>query len=139
MEIAYSAPLLPARTSWAYQLIPLRAIESLVITAGAIVVSLGLFGLFVAISGYDAVAMYSNIWAGSFGKWFNVQSSLTRAAPLLLTGLCAALPLRLGLVIIGGEGALVLGAVAAAVVGHAMAGSPALASLLSMTVAAGLA
>ncbi len=44
-----------------------------------------------------------------------MQTSLsTRAAPLLLTALCVAVPARLGLVVIGGEGALVLGGVAAA-------------------------
>ena len=32
-----------------------------------------------------------------------------RAAPLILTALCVAIPARLGLVMIGGEGALVLG------------------------------
>ncbi len=37
-----------------------------------------------------------------------------RAAPLILTALCVAVPARLGMVIIGGEGALVLGGFAAA-------------------------
>ena len=36
--------------------------------------------------------------------------------PLLLAALCVALPARLGLVVIGGEGAIVLGGVAAAAV-----------------------
>jgi simple sugar transport system permease protein len=45
-----------------------------------------------------------------------------RAAPLILTALCTALPARLGLVIIGNEGALVLGGVAAAAVGMTMGG-----------------
>ena len=49
---------------------------------------------------------------GAFGSWFSWQNTLARAAPLMLTALCIALPARLGLVIIGGEGALVLGGLA---------------------------
>ena len=49
------------------------------------------------------------MYQGAFGTWFSWQNTLTRAAPLILTALCTALPAQLGLVIIGGEGALVLG------------------------------
>jgi simple sugar transport system permease protein len=56
------------------------------------------------------------MYTGGFGSWFSIQNSLSRAAPLLLTALCVALPARLGLVVIGGEGAVVLGGVAAAAI-----------------------
>ena len=49
------------------------------------------------------------MYRGAFGTWFSLQNTLQRAAPLILTALCTALPAQLGLVIIGGEGALVLG------------------------------
>jgi simple sugar transport system permease protein len=42
-----------------------------------------------------------------------------------LTALCTALPAKIGLIMIGGEGALVLGGVASAVVGVALNGNPA--------------
>jgi hypothetical protein len=48
-----------------------------------------------------------------FGTAFSWQNTLSRTAPLLLAALCVALPARLGLVVIGGEGAIVLGGVAA--------------------------
>ena len=41
-------------------------------------------------------------------------SLLQRAAPLMLTALCVAIPARAGLVVIGAEGALVLGGLACA-------------------------
>ena len=44
-----------------------------------------------------------------------MQNTLQRAAPLLLTALCVAMPGQLGLVIIGGEAAVVLGGLAATV------------------------
>src|SRR5260370_17248515 len=51
---------------------------------------------------------------GSFGTWFSFENALRRAAPLMLTALATALPLRLGLVGLGGEGAMVMGGLAAA-------------------------
>ena len=53
------------------------------------------------------------MYHGAFGTWFSWQNTLTRAAPLMLTALCTALPAQLGLVIIGGEGALLIGALSA--------------------------
>ena len=53
------------------------------------------------------------MYQGAFGTWFSWQNTLTRAAPLILTALCTALPAQLGLVIIGGEGALLIGALSA--------------------------
>ena len=50
------------------------------------------------------------MYQGAFGTWFSWQNTLTRAAPLILTALCTALPAQLGMVIIGGEGALLIGA-----------------------------
>jgi simple sugar transport system permease protein len=63
------------------------------------------------------------MYRGAFGTWFSFQNSLQRAAPLMLTGLCTALPARLGLVVIGGEGALYVGGVAAAAVAGKLTGA----------------
>ncbi len=57
--------------------------------------------------------LYFYMYQGAFGTWFSWQNTLTRAAPLILTALCTALPAQLGMVIIGGEGALLIGALAA--------------------------
>jgi simple sugar transport system permease protein len=122
MRATIEAPMIRPATS-IYQFIPLKSLESLTITAGAVGVSLLIFGLFVLISGYNPLDAYRALWIGSFGSKFSLQNSLSKAAPLMLTGLCVALPLRLGMVIIGGEGALVLGGLAAAYIGHAMDGA----------------
>ena len=84
--------------------------------AGALVVSLLVFGVFVASSGANPFTAYTLMYTGGFGTWFSWQNTLQRAAPLILTALCTALPAHLGLVIIGGEGALVLGGLAAVVI-----------------------
>ena len=45
-----------------------------------------------------------------------MQNTLQRSAPLILTALAVAMPARIGLVMIGGEGALVLGGFASAAI-----------------------
>lgn len=80
---------------------------------GALLAALLLFGGFVWLGGADPVEVWVLLFKGAFGSWFAWQNSLLRAAPLMLTALCVALPARAGLVIIGGEGALVLGALGA--------------------------
>jgi ABC-type uncharacterized transport system permease subunit len=82
--------------------------------AAAIVAALGLFGLFVSFAGANPVEVWLILFKGAFGDWYSWQNTLQRAAPLMLTALCIALPARAGLVVIGGEGALVLGGLAAA-------------------------
>jgi ABC-type uncharacterized transport system permease subunit len=72
------------------------------------------------------------MYRGAFGSWFSFQNTLVRAAPLTLTALCTALPAQLGLVVIGGEGALVLGALAAVVAAHALQGANAWVVLFAM-------
>ena len=88
----------------------------------SILAAMLLFGLFIAVLGKDPVEVYRLIWQGGFASSFSWQNTLSRAAPLTLTALCVALPAQAGLMIIGSEGALVLGGLAAAVVGSLMSG-----------------
>ncbi|MGG6897626.1 ABC transporter permease [Rhizobium sp. BR 315] len=114
-----------------------RRAEPLVITLGAILVGLALFSLFILAVGKSPADLYRFMYAGGFGSWFSIQNSLSRASPLLLTALCVALPARLGLVIIGGEGAVVLGGVAAAAIALPIVGLlPPIIVLALMAVAA---
>jgi len=94
----------------------LRLAEAIAIPAGAIVVSALLFALFLLVIGKDPIQFYSLVWTGGFGSSFSIQNSLQRAAPLILTGLAFAIPARIGLTMIGGEGALVLGGFASAAI-----------------------
>lgn len=97
--------------------------EAAVISAAALLATLILFGAFVALHGLDPLAVYSVLYLGAFGTWFSIQETLTQAAPLMLTALCTAIPARAGLLVIGGEGALVVGGVATVLVGVALAGA----------------
>jgi len=86
----------------------------------AIAAALLLFGVFVWFAGVSPVDVWVILFKGAFGDWFSWQNTLQRAAPLMLTALCVAIPARAGLVIIGGEGALVLGGLAAAALPSAL-------------------
>jgi simple sugar transport system permease protein len=109
--------------------------EYIVIPALALAASLVLFGIFVALFGNDPLDLYFYMYQGAFGTWFSWQNTLTRAAPLILTALCTALPAQLGMVIIGGEGALLIGALAATATALAMPTAPTLAVQIAMAVA----
>jgi simple sugar transport system permease protein len=116
--------------------------EQVLIPVAAVLLSLIPFGLFLAfVAGKNPFTVIKLMYDGSFGSWFAFQNTLTRAAPLMLTGLCTALPMRIGMVIIGGEGALVIGALIAAGAGHLaqLQGAPSAVIVASMLVSAALA
>ena len=110
--------------------------EYVVLPALALAVSLVLFGIFVALFGTNPLDLYFYMYQGAFGTWFSWQNTLTRSAPLILTALCTALPAQLGMVIIGGEGALLVGALAATAAALAMPAAPPLAVQIAMAFAA---
>jgi len=106
--------------------------EYIVIPALALVAALVAFGIFVALFGKNPIDLYFYMYQGAFGTWFSWQNTLSRAAPLILTALCTALPAQLGLVVIGGEGALLMGALAATSTALAMQGAPPIIVQLAM-------
>ena len=99
-------------------------IEALAIPVGALTVSMILFGLFLLSIGQNPFEVYQSIYKGAFGSWFSWQNTLQRASPLMLVALCTALPARLGLIVIGGEGALVIDAVTTVAAAVALGGAP---------------
>lgn len=88
--------------------------DGVVLPMLALAAALLLFGGFVALGGVSPVETWILLFKGAFGDAFSWQNTLQRAAPLMLTALCVAIPQRAGLMVIGGEGALVLGGLACA-------------------------
>lgn len=113
---AETADTLPVQPDTGTRLRLLKLAESIAIPVGALIVSALVFSLFLLAIGQDPVQFFSLIWTGGFGSSFSFQNSLQRAAPLILTGLAFAVPARIGLTMIGGEGALVLGGFTAAAI-----------------------
>lgn len=87
----------------------MKLAEAIVIPVAALIASALLFSFFLILLGKNPLTFFSLIWTGGFGSSFSFQNTLQRAAPLILTGLAFAIPARIGLTMIGGEGALVLG------------------------------
>ena len=97
-----------------------KLLSDIALPAGAMLAALLLFGVLVWFAGVSPLDVWLILFKGAFGDWFSWQNTLQRAAPLMLTALCVAIPARAGLVIIGGEGALVLGGLAGAALPYAM-------------------
>lgn len=110
-------------------------IEYILIPGAALAGALVVFGIFVAMFGKNPLDLYFYMYYGAFGTWFSWQNTLTRAAPLILTALCTALPAQLGMVIIGGEGALLIGALSATSAALALQGMPPLIVQIAMVIA----
>ncbi|MDB5571101.1 MAG: putative sugar transporter, permease protein [Hyphomicrobiales bacterium] len=93
-----------------------RNAEYVVIPLFALVVSACAFSLFLLLVGKSPVMFFELVQRGGFGTAFSIQNTLQRSAPLILTALAVAIPARIGLIMIGGEGALVVGGFASAAV-----------------------
>jgi len=77
---------------------------------GAVLAALLVAGLLIAIAGANPLRAYGLILKGAFGSRLGFSETLTRATPLILTGLAAAVAFRARLWNIGGEGQFYLGA-----------------------------
>ena len=124
-----SAPIV--RSDFAMRL---RAnLEYVAIPALALAIAAALFALFLVAIGKSPADFIAYVWRGGFGTAFSFQNTLQRSAPLILTALAVAIPARIGLIMIGGEGALVLGGFAAAAMAVPLIGAaPPLLTLILM-------
>ena len=115
-----------------------QRLETAVITTAALFLAALAFGVFVALNGLNPLEVYAVLYLGSFGTWLSIEATLTQAAPLMLTALCTAIPARAGLLVIGGEGALVVGGVTSVLAGVALAQAPARGGTLAVFLAGAL-
>ncbi|WP_238840648.1 ABC transporter permease [Roseobacter cerasinus] len=81
------------------------------------VISLAFAAIPLLAAGANPLVAYGEMIKGVFGSVFAVSEMLTRATPLIFTGLAAALAFRAKLWNIGAEGQLYLGAMAAVGIG----------------------
>jgi simple sugar transport system permease protein len=90
---------------------------------GAVAFTLLVSSLLVAWAGAPVGRAYAQLLEGGFGSRLAITETLTRATPLILTGLAAAVAFRARLFNIGAEGQLYAGALAAVAVGGLHGGS----------------
>ena len=84
---------------------------------GAAAFTLLVSGLLVLWAGAPVAQTYGLLFKGGFGSVFALSETLTRAIPLILTGLAATVAFKARLFNIGAEGQLYAGALAAVAVG----------------------
>ena len=79
----------------------------------AIGFAFAVFAVFLAIIGRDPVEAYTKVFEGTLGSKVGLSEVGVRMIPFVLTGLAATIPARVGLINVGGEGQLYIGAWAA--------------------------
>ncbi len=96
-----------------------------VLRTGALAaIALSVLVLLLLATGHDASAALSALARGAFGSWYAITSAtLVRAVPLALAGLAVAIAFRAGILNVGAEGQLLMGAAIGAAVA-AIVGSP---------------
>lgn len=105
-------------------------------TATVVAAIAGSAAVLLLVVGFPILPGLKALWTGSFGSWYAFTSAtLVRAVPLLLTGCAVALAFRGGVLNIGAEGQLLVGAAAAATVALAV---PATGMGISIWIAAAL-
>jgi ABC-type uncharacterized transport system permease subunit len=73
-------------------------------------VALGVFAMLLIAAGKDPLKAYADTLIYVFGNTYGFSELLVRMIPLMLTAIAAALPARIGLINVGAEGQLYMGA-----------------------------
>ncbi len=88
-----------------------RRVSGAVVHYGVVAaVAFLLFAIILLISGKNPILSYRDIFTSTFGSTYGFSEVIVTMTPLLLTALAVALPSRIGMINIGGEGQLYMGA-----------------------------
>ncbi|HLO17781.1 MAG TPA: ABC transporter permease [Anaerolineales bacterium] len=72
--------------------------------------ALFLFGIILLLSGQNAILSYKDMFVSTLGSLYGFSEVLVTMIPIVITALAVALPARVGLINVGGEGQLYIGA-----------------------------
>lgn len=103
---------------------PVSFSRTLAVSLAAALAALVLAAVPMVFAGLSVFSAYGLMVKGAFGSLFSFTEMLTRATPLILTGLAAAVAFRAKLWNIGAEGQLYAGALAAVAVGTGAISAP---------------
>ncbi len=105
-----------------------RAVASLRVRLGVLAASLaGAFligALLLAVTGYDPISVYRDVYDASFGSALSFSQTLVQSTPIILTACAAAIAYRVRLYTIGADGQLMIGAVVASGIALKLHGLP---------------
>jgi general nucleoside transport system permease protein len=104
----------------------------------AVIVALLVGFMIIAFSGDDPFEAYRALFSGAFGDKRGIGETLVLSVPLMLAGLAFAVAFRAGMFNIGAEGQLILGGLAAGIIGAWDLGLPRVIHLPLVLLAAGV-
>lgn len=120
----------------------LSALRTLGTSVLALFASLAIAGIIIRLSGYNPMEVYYLLFAKSIESKSSIALFLSESTPLIFAGLSFAVALKVGLVNVGVEGQLIMGAMFAALVGGYMTFIPGklllIASLMAGIIGGGL-
>jgi general nucleoside transport system permease protein len=93
------------------------------VVVGAYAIAVVLFGALLATQKANPLSVYSSIIHSALIDDGSIPSVILRAVPIVLAALAVSVPARAGLVNVGGEGQLIVGAVGATGIGVALGNS----------------
>jgi simple sugar transport system permease protein len=95
-------------------------VRSLLGPAAAVAIAIVAGGVLVSAVGQNPIQVYAILIHGGLVGWPNLAAALQMTTPLIFTGLAIAMSFRAGLWNIGAEGQMLMGALAAGIVGFAV-------------------
>lgn len=97
---------------------------SVVVPFTAVASALVIIGILIFSLGSSPLIAFKALFEGAFGTTYDIATSLNRATPLILTGLGLAVAYSGNVFNIGGEGQILMGGLAATIVGVYVKGLP---------------
>jgi ABC-type uncharacterized transport system permease subunit len=101
-----------------------RFARGIVPQAVAIIIALLVGALVLWATGHSPIDAYAKLFVGAFGDSYGFGQTLTQATPIIFTSLAFLFAFKCGLFNIGAEGQLLIGGLAAALVGISFTGLP---------------
>jgi ABC-type uncharacterized transport system permease subunit len=135
---AHHQPPAPCRIPLRQRITAVTTGSDLASVLGAIIIALVIGAILILVSGHGVLSSYSAMVHGAFGSEQNIASTLVETVPLALVGVGMALSFRIGLFNVGAEGQLLMGGLAAGVVGSGLSTQPAFVVLPAMAAAAAI-
>ncbi len=100
--------MIKIKTTDRYNITPLRSFMTNILSLAAALVAISVLFL---IAGVNPIFAISEIFSGSFGSFYGIKETITKAIPLILIGTGLTLAFRAKFWNIGAEGQLLMGAI----------------------------
>lgn len=116
----------------------LKPVAGLIVPAGAVVGALTVGAIILMSLGANPIDGYIALFKGAFGGWDQLADTGIKAMPLLLVGVGICIAFRTGVINLGGEGQIIMGAILSTTVALAIPGTPRIILIPLVLIAGGI-